>query len=666
LLKRRLARAMLACALSAGMQRDAGARPPATAPPDLALVEAARAGDAQGVRDALSRGANANGEDEGHRPALVWAVASRKADAVAALLDGGADPAEQDATVTPLTMATLIGNESLATLLLDRGAPINARDERHMTSLMLAAALGHMDVLDTLVRRPPLRGQQRADGGAAAARDRRRAPRPRGQAGPHRGPARATERLHGGGRGADCPGSAGDAAASAGTACGEAGPARREALTPARRRWAGGLLAAVLVLDPAPRRMEAAGEVPPKRSPSRPPTRRGPATAASPAPGGPRGFATEAESWADAARVAWSYVPTHTVAGTGLVNATSEYAYVTAWDIGSMLAAVHCAHVLGLVDDAAYKQRMEGLLATLGKLPLFEGIAFNKAYSVRGAMVSRGRAASRRGQGWSAIDLGRLLLWLRVVARDPQFTESAARVAQRLDQSRVVSNGYLRGGELGADGSVQEHQEGTIGYEQYAARGFDAWQMPVAKALDLRRHAVPIQLMGQNLLADDRSNDRLTSEPFVLLGLEVGWTEPEKALAEALLAAQQERWRRTGQVTIASEDAIAQPPSYFYYYCVFAQGRLFQTTAQDRVAALAGPRWVSAKGAFGWAALRPSDYTRMAVKSVGAARTARGWASGIHEGRARSTGAVNINTQAVILEAALFRQRGGRPLLERQ
>jgi hypothetical protein len=426
-------------------------------------------------------------------------------------------------------------------------------------------------------------------------------------------------------------------------------------LTRVRRRWAGGLLAAALALDSAADPLGVAGEGPSAASPARP--RRATSTAAPPAP---PVFASDTELWGDAARVAWSYVRTHTLARTGLTNATSAYAYVTTWDIASMLAAVHCARGLGLLDEAGYRQRMQRLLATLQRLPLFEGIAFNKAYSVRGTMAGR-----RRGHEWSGVDLGRLLIWLRIVARDPEFAGAAERVVSRLDRSRVVQDGYLRGGRLRPDGTLDEHQEGTIGYEQYAARGFDAWDIPAPNALDLRRHAVPIRLMGQDLLADDRGRDRLTSEPFVLLGLETGWTADERALAEALLAAQQERWRRTGQVTIVSEDAVAQPPHHFYYYCVFAQGRLFHTTAQDRDAVLQGPRWVSAKAAFGWAALRDTEYTRTAVKAVRGARTPRGWASGIHEGRGRSVGAVNINTQAVILEAALFRQRAGRPLLER-
>jgi hypothetical protein len=136
-----------------------------------------------------------------------------------------------------------------------------------------------------------------------------------------------------------------------------------------------------------------------------------------------------------------------------------------------------------------------------------------------------------------------------------------------------------------------------------------------------------------------------------------------RTLATELLAAQEERWRRSGKVTMLSEDAIARPPYYFYYYCAYSQGKEFATDVQDPRAMVDGPRWVSAKAAFGWHALLPGDYTRRALTAVARARGADGWGSGVYEGDGRSTGTANVNTQAVILTAAVVRQRG-RPLLD--
>jgi hypothetical protein len=65
--------------------------------------------------------------------------------------------------------------------------------------------------------------------------------------------------------------------------------------------------------------------------------------------------------------------------------------------------------------------------------------------------------------------------------------------------------------------------------------------------------------MGVPLVADRRGHDHLTSEPFVLHGLELGWTPPLRELSMRMLEVQRERFKRTKQVTMVSEDAIPPP-----------------------------------------------------------------------------------------------------------
>jgi hypothetical protein len=225
-----------------------------------------------------------------------------------------------------------------------------------------------------------------------------------------------------------------------------------------------------------------------------------------------------------------------------------------------------------------------------------------------------------------------------------------------------VAKGYMRGASTRASGKIFEYQEGRVGYEQYAARGFEAWGFNVERALDLKRNSVPLPVMGSTLLADVRGNDRLTGEPLALIGLETGFTPDERALAEQLLGAMEERHRRSGRLTMLGEDAIGRPPYYFYYYCAYANGKQFAVDVQDARAFVDSPRWLSAKGAFAWRVLFPTPYTAQVLAAVWPARTPAGWGSGIYESEGRSTGTVNVNTQAVILEAALFRKRGA-PLM---
>lgn len=370
----------------------------------------------------------------------------------------------------------------------------------------------------------------------------------------------------------------------------------------------------------------------------------------------------------NAARTAWAFVDRQYNPQTGLVNSVADYKYATVWDIGSTLLALYSANQLGLLADAEYDARMRRALQTLTETRLFDNGAFNKNYH-----TETGRIAGRPGQesatadgyGWSAIDVGRMLLALKIIAANqPQYAAQAQAIAQRVDYGRTVEGGYLRGEDVSPQGGRKRHyQEGRLGYEQYAALGYAAWGHPPEKALDIRANAQPRTVMGVPVYADRRGNDLLTSEPFVMYGLEVGWTPEVRDVAWRVLAAQEARYRQTGSVTIVNEDALNGPP-YFLYYSVVGDGKDFPVAPPDGAPPGPTPRTVSTKGAYGWHALLPSAYTWLAVQKVEGARTSRGWGAGVFEESGRISGGENVNTAAVILEAALYSQRGGCPLIQ--
>lgn len=362
----------------------------------------------------------------------------------------------------------------------------------------------------------------------------------------------------------------------------------------------------------------------------------------------------------EAARSAWAYVARHYQPATGLVNATSGYAYATVWDVASGIAALYCGHALRFLDDAEYDLRMRRVLATLRTMGVVDNAAFNKAYSTRTAtMIGIDRRPSVRGYGWSTTDIGRLLLWLKIIAEtQPAYAADAAAIVQRLDFTRLVVDGYMWGQDFDAAWKPRRYQEGQIGYEQYAASGFAAWGANVDRALRLEENGLPVTIMGRTLYADARGRDRVTSDPLVLMGLEIGWDPAMERFARNLLGAQQARYRKTGRVTMVAEDSINRPPHFFYYYSAYTHRKAFASDVQAHGAFVDEPRWVSAKAAFAWHALLPREYTRLAMKTVGPARTDAGWGSGVFEGTGTSTGSLNINTAAVILTAALVELRG--------
>ena len=371
----------------------------------------------------------------------------------------------------------------------------------------------------------------------------------------------------------------------------------------------------------------------------------------------------ERQLFLNAARTAWAFVERNYQASTGLARAHDTYQYVTIWDVASALAATYSAHELGLIADAPYNQRMQRALATLGSMDLFDGAAFNKSYdSKTGRMIDRNQRLSSKGYGWSTTDIGRLLIWLRIIAvNQPQFAQQATAIVKRLSIQRLIGDGYLQGSDLDPQtGQLRAYPEGRIGYEQYAASGMALWGYRADKALDAKLNALPVNVLGVSIVADKRGDERVTSEPYIMMGMETGWFSPElREQAWRILAAQEARYKSTGTLTMVSEDALPDPPYYFYYYNVYRQGRPFTVDAQAATGYLDRPRWLSSKAAFAWHALLPSPYTLAVVQAVQPAMiSGRGWGAGVYEGTLRPTGDASLNTAALILEAAVYNLRG--------
>lgn len=364
------------------------------------------------------------------------------------------------------------------------------------------------------------------------------------------------------------------------------------------------------------------------------------------------------------AKTAWNYVERNSSGSTGLVNAVDAWHFATIWDIGSMLGALHSARGLEIITESEYRSRMDRVLHTLEVMPIYNGAAFNKKYVVAtGQMAGKDDQPSTTGFGWSAVDLGRFLTWMKIIEQnDPVAAPAARRVIARLDLRQLVdSAGYL----LGANTDPKFHKhydylEGKIGYEQYAAEGLALWGVRAEKAIDFGTNGIPVSVLGFRVLADRRGDDVLTSEPFIMMGMELGWTNPTwEEQARNVLAAQRERFNRTRIITMVSEDAIPVKPAYFYYYLVHRNGQDFVVRAPGTEPDPSYPRWISTKASFAWHALFPSDYTWSAVRAVQpAGATGAGWTAGVYERSKRPTPNSNVNTAAIVLEAAYYAQRG--------
>lgn len=365
----------------------------------------------------------------------------------------------------------------------------------------------------------------------------------------------------------------------------------------------------------------------------------------------------------EAARSAWAYVDQGYHATTGFVAPNPTWAYPTIWDIGSALGSYYSARGLGLITEAEYRTRTKRALETLAQARMYKDFAYGRNYDARtGELVGLDQKPSEDGTGYSSIDLGRLLVMLKVVSTDQELASLAQRVATRIDAGQVIRGGYLQGEQTTKTGH-SKYQEGRLGYEQYAATGFALWGMNANKALRMAQNIRKVNVMGIPVWADKRKLDRLTSEPFIMHGLEVGLSGEMRELAWQVLALQAKRYEETGQMTMVSEDALNDKPHYFYYYCAYCSGRPFTINVHKPGVELDEPRWMSTKAAFAWHALAPSKYTWMAIDAVKPAHKAgKGWDTGVYEKTGKATEVMALNTAALILEAALY-YKTGKPML---
>lgn len=370
----------------------------------------------------------------------------------------------------------------------------------------------------------------------------------------------------------------------------------------------------------------------------------------------------------DMARLAWKYFENNTDAATGLANSVQDYPAATMWDTASYLLALVSARRLELLPQAEFDRRMERALRSLARMPLYENVLPNKSYDVRTlAMVDYAGKEALKGIGWSAIDIGRLMVPLNIVAwRYPQHTALARQVIGRWNTSRLAQNGMLYGAAPGADGTAQLLQEGRLGYEQYAAKTFSLLGLDVHVAQDYLRQIAFIDIHDIAVPYDRRDPKKfgagnfVVSEPYVLDGLEFGWDSQSRELAWRVYRAQEQRFHKTGKLTAATEDNLDRPP-YFLYNTVYSGGKPWNPVTEkgDSMPEL---RTVSVKAAFGWHALYRSDYTARLMEAVAPLHDKeKGFYAGLYEADGAPNKAITANTNAVVLESLAF-IAGGRLL----
>ena len=235
--------------------------------------------------------------------------------------------------------------------------------------------------------------------------------------------------------------------------------------------------------------------------------------------------------------------------------------------------------------------------------------------------------------------------------------------------------GTLYGGVNIRD-NLQIYQEGRLGYEEYAALGYQMWGFNTARASSLAPYEVA-KIYGIEILYDGRDPRQtgiqapVLSLPYILHGLEFNW-EPVAPtsgldgrpvngqmadLAERVYKVQEARFSQEKIFTARTDHQLSRPP-YFVYDSIFAAGYAWNTIADNGnfhpEAAL-----VATRAVFGLWGLWRTAYTDTLLTVVDTLYDPeRGW----YEGRYEQTGGydetITCTTNALILETLLYKVRG--------
>ncbi|GGE51639.1 hypothetical protein GCM10011517_19210 [Actibacterium pelagium] len=389
-----------------------------------------------------------------------------------------------------------------------------------------------------------------------------------------------------------------------------------------------------------------------------------------------RGFLNEREM--RAARTAWHYFELFTQESTGLANSVGNYPSTTLWDTASYIAGAVAAYELCIIEKPEFDKRITQLLTTIKGLELFRKELPNKVYHTKtGAKVDY---TNKPGEiGFSALDIGRFLVWLRIVKnRYPHLGNTVDSVLLKWDFRNVIDDeGLMFGSYVDKDsGETVYAQEGRLGYEEYAAKGFALWGFKPY----LAHRAEPFltaSIYGVQVPYDGRdprifhSQNYVVTESYLQDGLELGFDLPHDdsspdwlhsdgwraEFADRIYQVQENRWRRTGFMTARSEHNVKGPP-YFTYDTIFSDGYPWNTVTPrgDYVPDHAA---VAAKAALGLWALWDTDYTDVLYEAIIELYDPEtGMFEGLYE---RGQGRVEIftaNNNGIILTSLLHKVQG--------
>ena len=378
------------------------------------------------------------------------------------------------------------------------------------------------------------------------------------------------------------------------------------------------------------------------------------------------------------ARIAWKYFENNYQENTGLVNAVNDYPSTTMWDTGSYLAGLVTAYEFCIIDKNEFDKRLIKILKTLNNLEFFRNGLPNKVYHTQtGQKVNY---ANQPGEiGVSGLDLGRMLIWLKIIKE--RFSEHGNAIdkfvlrwnfCQAVDEEGTIYGAYIDPNTK----QVVIAQEGRLGYEEYAAKGFDLWGFNTDKAAKAEPYNI-IPIYGIDIPYDTRdprtlhAHNYVVSESYVLDAVELNWDLANDRsnndlyhshpwideFAQKIYNVQVKRFEHEGILTARTEHQLDQAP-YFVYDTIYTDGYPWNTITEDSKHV---PQYaaIALKGALGLWAVWDTEYTDLLFNAIADLYDPD---KGFYEGRYENgSGVINqftANNNGIMLEALLYKVQG--------
>lgn len=374
----------------------------------------------------------------------------------------------------------------------------------------------------------------------------------------------------------------------------------------------------------------------------------------------------EERQWAT---IAWRYIENNTQPVTGLVNGSDLYPLASVGQVGDSIIAILAARQMGLIEKAEYDRRLTTLLATLQALPLSDGV-LNRYYRTKDAVMVDA-AAKPAATGWSAQDIGRLLIALRLVRNlSPDYAYYVDKTVLRWNFCPLFdAQGMLLSGTR-RDGKLHMQDELRLGYSEYSALGFQLWGFSASKNIappykNVKIFGIPLEVDARDPRTTGVS-DALVSTPYLLSGIEFQWqipgyAEQSKVLrrqAQNIYSVQQLRAQKEGILTARAEFSLSKDP-WMIVDTLFAGGYPWNTldgSGKYR------PEFtqLSTKALFGMWALWDTDYTeRLMTLGQWHHDPQRGWFEGRSEASGKLNRALTLSTNTLVLESLWYKSSYG-------